>query len=259
VQGLVLRLRGERGASRLARIRPAAPSLDAVQLLMLTRLKLESLRLEAPVVELTLTAEAVPATAEQLRLARARRSPEAADRALARLRAALGEDAVVCARLADAHVPDRRFRWEAVEHCRLQDEKKQRRGGEKAQRRPEGGNLEPRTSNLEPIPRICDPLQQDGQRVPRQSAICNRALVRRIYREPIPLPPHQRQEPDGWLLAGLEAGPVAYLRGPYLVSTGWWEQEERREYYFVAMQRGDVLWIFRDPRSRRWFLHGRVE
>jgi protein ImuB len=275
VQGLVLRLRAERGASRLARIRPAAPSLDAVQLLMLTRLKLESLRLEAPVAELALIAEAVPATAEQLRLARARRSPEAADRALARLRAALGDDAVVCARLADAHVPDRRFRWEAVEHCRLpghplpgmqrvaacrsKDEKTQRRRGEKAQRRPDGGNLEPRTSNLEPVPTICDPLQQDGQRVPRQSALCNRALVRRIYSAPLPLPPRQRQEPDGWLLAGLEAGPVVYLRGPYLVSTGWWEQEERREYYFVAMQRGDVLWVFRDPRSRRWFLQGRVE
>jgi protein ImuB len=256
VQALVLRLTVERGTIRPARVRPAAPSLDAVQLLMLTRLTLESLRLEAPVAELALTAEVVPATAEQLRLARARRPPEAADRALARLRAALGEDAVVCARLAEAHVPDRQFRWETMEHCgfqiadcRLKNEEPQRRRGEKAQGRPEGENLERRTSNLEPFPSICN----------RQSAIGNRPLVRRIYRDPIPLPPRPRHEPDGWLLSGLEAGPVAYLRGPYVLSTGWWEGEERREYYFVAMQRGDMLWVFRDSRSRRWFLQGRVE
>jgi protein ImuB len=262
VQALVLHLIGERGKIRLARVLPAAPGLDAVQLLMLTRLKLESLQLEAPVAELALTAEIVPATAEQLRLARARRSPEAASRALARLRAALGEDAVVCARLADAHVPDRRFRWEGVEHCGLRiadcglkNEEPQGRRGEEAQRRPEGENLEPRTSSLEPIPTICNlPPGYAGY-----PAICNRPLVRRIYREPIPLPPRPRHEPDGWLLSGLEAGPVAYLRGPYVLSTNWWEEEERREYYFVAMQRGDVLWVFRDPRSRRWFLQGRVE
>jgi protein ImuB len=86
-----------------------------------------------------------------------------------------------------------------------------------------------------------------------------RALVRRIYEKPQALPPRSRHEPDGWLLRGLEFGPVRDFLGPYVFSGGWWKATVDREYYFVKMREGDVFWIFYDRERRRWFLEGRVE
>jgi protein ImuB len=59
--------------------------------------------------------------------------------------------------------------------------------------------------------------------------------------------------------AGVEAGPVRALHGPYLVSGGWWTTEQRREYHFAEMQRGGVLWLFHDRSRRRWYLHGSID
>jgi protein ImuB len=84
-------------------------------------------------------------------------------------------------------------------------------------------------------------------------------LVRRIYSRPLPLPPRPRHEPDGWLLRGLEQGPVARVHGPYVVSGGWWNRKVKREYHFAETQKGEVLWVFYDCERRRWFLQGRVE
>jgi protein ImuB len=88
-----------------------------------------------------------------------------------------------------------------------------------------------------------------------------RSLVRRIYQNPIPLPPRSRREPDGWLLRGVDHGPVQRMVGPYIVSGGWWNGTTgmQRDYYFVKMKQGEVHWAFYDRRRRRWFLEGRVE
>jgi protein ImuB len=86
-----------------------------------------------------------------------------------------------------------------------------------------------------------------------------RSLVRRIYEKPMVLPPRSRHEPDGWLLRGLEFGPVRDFLGPYILSGGWWRRTVEREYYFIKMQQGDVFWVFFDRQRRRWFLEGRVE
>jgi protein ImuB len=269
IQTLILRLGEGRGAARSAQIRPATPTLDGIQLLRLVRLKLESLQLAEPIAEVVLRAEVVPATPEQLRLATpARRPPDAAGRALASLRAALGDAAVVSARLLDAHLPERRFRWEPL--CGMngtsramsrepwdEETSKGRRGEAAQERRDEQGVLHSRHDSRirnSGIP------HSDTIRSP-QSAIRHsvRPLVRRIYRAPIPLPPRPRHEPDGWLLAGMEDGPVSHLRGPYVVASEWWAEAVHRDYYFVILRRGDVLWVYRDRRSRRWFLQGRVE
>ncbi len=92
---------------------PATPTLDVVQLVELTHLKLEASRLSAGVTDAVLTAESVAATNEQLGLFEsAGRDLEAAGRALARLRAELGEDAVVRAVQKSAHLPEAQFSWE---------------------------------------------------------------------------------------------------------------------------------------------------
>lgn len=102
-------------------LRPAAPTLDAVQILDLVRLRLESLQLAAGVVEIELSAEVCAATNEQLRLftERPTRDLDAANRALARLRAEFGDESVVCAKLTDGHLPEARFIWEPLSRVKL--------------------------------------------------------------------------------------------------------------------------------------------
>ncbi|MBM3462546.1 MAG: DNA polymerase Y family protein [Armatimonadetes bacterium] len=215
---IILRMLFEDGPEpREERIRPAAPTLDVVQILGLVRLRLEALQMPAPVEELTVTAETAPATREQLLLfaSKPRRDLEAASRALARLRAEFGDAAVMRVQLADGHLPAGRFRWEPLE--RLE-----------------------RT----PVPRPPPEMP----------------LVRRFFAPPVQLhSPPPRLHDDGWLLGGLEYGPVTRLHGPYVISGRWWSGAIHRDYYYAEMQRGEVLWVFYDRHRRRCFLEGRVE
>ena len=212
-------------------LRPDAPTLDAPRLLGLTRLRLETVMFPAGVVELSVSADAVRRTKEQLTLAALapRRDPNARHRAFARLRAELGDDAVVQARLLEGHLPGARFQWVPIEAL------------------PRTRVNEPRKSASRPSPS------------PEGGGARGRRLIRRIYDKPIALPPRSRHEPDGWMLRGLEFGPVRDFLGPYILSGGWWKRTVQREYYFVKMQRGDVFWVFFDRSRRRWFLEGRVE
>jgi len=102
-----------------------------------------------------------------------------------------------------------------------------------------------------------EPLEK--ARAPRPRRVAEGPLVRRIRGRPKPLAHRSRHEPDGWLVLGLERGPVIACRGPYVVSGGWWAREIHRDYHFLETQRGDVLWVYYDRRRRRWFLHGEVE
>ncbi len=99
----------------------------------------------------------------------------------------------------------------------------------------------------------------DGICKPDPRASAAGRLVRRIYTRPVPLPSRPRQEPDGWMLRGLEQGPVVRVDGPYIVSGGWWNRSVRREYHFAETQKGELLWVYYDRPRRRWFLQGRVE
>ena len=114
---LTIRLLLDGKGWREERVCPAAPTLDAVQIVDLVRLRLEAAELPAGVVEIELTASGVPATPEQLRLVaeRPRRDLDAANRALARIRATFGDRAVVRARLTDGHLPEASFRWEPLD------------------------------------------------------------------------------------------------------------------------------------------------
>ncbi|MGH9324402.1 MAG: DNA polymerase Y family protein, partial [Vicinamibacteria bacterium] len=146
-----------------------------------------------------------------------KRDPRSCNRAFARLRAELGDGAVVRAEIRDGHLPASKFEW----------------------------------SPLTSLP------EKKAKRIAPQ--LTGRSLVRRIYEKPMVLPPRARHEPDGWLLRGLEFGPVRDFLGPYILSGGWWRRTVEREYYFIKMQGGDVFWVFYDRQRRRWFLEGRVE
>ena len=44
--------------------------------------------------------------------------------------------------------------------------------------------------------------------------------------------------------------------GPERIETGWWDGRDVRRDYYVAHAAGRRLWVFRDCRASRWYLHG---
>jgi protein ImuB len=47
------------------------------------------------------------------------------------------------------------------------------------------------------------------------------------------------------------------VSGPERIESGWWdEQDVARDYYTARNGDGQRLWVFRDHRTRSWFLHG---
>lgn len=99
-------------------IKPAAPTLDGRALLRLVHLRLTSMPPSAPINAIRVWADDIAATREQLALfaAKPRRDLRAADEAIARVRAELGDDAVVRAVLRDGHLPEASFGWERLVH-----------------------------------------------------------------------------------------------------------------------------------------------
>jgi len=117
---LQLDLQLDRGGVRSERIRLAAPGLAPRPILNLVYLRLEGFPLTAGVVAVELSARTVAASREQLQLFhhQQRRDLEAADQALARMRAEFGEQSVVYARLEDGHLPEAAFSWQPVSQAR---------------------------------------------------------------------------------------------------------------------------------------------
>lgn len=221
-------------------LRPAVPTLDSVQLMDLVRLRMESLQLSAGAIEVELEATGIKATAEQLRVfvEQPRRDFAAANRAIARLRAELGQDAVVRAVLCDGHLPEACFGWKPMDALTEA----------KPTQRPE--NVLQLAAADMPDAIRCEPVSQTLQRRP---------LVRRIFHRPEVLSAPARQlRDDGWLIRGPQHGAVMHTAGPFLVNGGWWLKEVQREYQFVLTRRGELLWVYQDKRRRRWFLQGQV-
>jgi protein ImuB len=213
VAALRLRLLFEKQGAREERISPAAPTLDEVQLTDLLRLRLESVRLDDELTGFELHAEAIAHSPVQKQLfqQQPKRDLAAGNRALARLRAELGEDAVIAAHVHPGHLPEGQFVWR--------------------------------------------PLQELAPAAPNASAELR--LVRRILQQPRVLPARDRD--DGRTVHVLGNAVIDRWCGPYVVSGGWWQRAQHREYWFAETKSGEVLWVFYDRARRTWVLHGVVE
>jgi protein ImuB len=50
---------------------------------------------------------------------------------------------------------------------------------------------------------------------------------------------------------------IVHHWGPERIETGWWRGETVcRDYWRIETEHGSQLWVYRDRRSRKWFLHG---
>lgn len=213
----------ERMEQRIDLIKPADLTLDEPLILDLVRLRLEGIPLPASVTEIGLTAHGSPAASEQLQLfmKAPRRDLAAADGALARIRAELGDEAVVRARLTEEHLPEAGFTWEPILNL---TKARPKSGGEpalvrrlyarplalKAHFRQEPDEWLVKDLHYGPVVRFWGPYILSGQ--------WWRAL-------------------DG------------HGRCPAV----------HRRYYFLETTRGDLLWVYYDDPQKRWFLQGQVE
>ena len=121
IEAIDLTLHLERAPLHQEHIASASPTLDLMLLVELVRLRLGEIELGGAVEEVELLAHTVRAHGEQVALPghQPRRDMNAAHRALARIRAAYGEQSVTRASLRDAHLPEASFRWEPVQHARI--------------------------------------------------------------------------------------------------------------------------------------------
>ena len=130
---------------------------------------------------------------------------------------------MVRARVCEGHLPEAAFLWEPLE--RLEG----------------SGETEPAAG-------------------PARAAGMLPVLVRRIVERP-ETPPAGLQIAEGadQPIRGADHEPTVRRFGPYVISGGWWVRPVHREYYFVEVRRGDVLWVYYDRQRRRWLLQGAVE
>ena len=116
VAALELRFVFDNKEKHAERLEPAGPTLDITQILELVRLRLASMSLASGVTDIDVEAKSTRAHRKQHDLfeKQSPRDLDAANRALARVRAEFGERSVVKARLRDGHLPEACFEWEPV-------------------------------------------------------------------------------------------------------------------------------------------------
>lgn len=226
LSGLVLEIgfdhAGPDGTKRcVERLRPARPTRDAILLLDLLRLRLESMSLPSGVVDVRVEVESLDEDAEQMGLFpdRSARDLAAANRALARVRAEFGEDSIRVARPREAHLPEARFTLEPMERLALAQPRKVR------------------TPVL--VRRILTrpaPISLQSMRPPGASISSSRIPGIGVIAE----------AKGPYVVSG------GWWRRP--VERSYWyvriETADSGEAWF---------WIYHDARRRRWFRHGGIE
>ncbi len=118
--GIALLIEFDDGTKTTERLQPASPTLDLAQIVDLVRLRLAgTLAAHASArgvttIRIGVDSAATTHTQAELFETRPPRDTAAAARAMARVRAELGDGAIVRAVLRDGHLPEARFEWEPV-------------------------------------------------------------------------------------------------------------------------------------------------
>jgi protein ImuB len=221
---LIYLLRCTDGQEMSLRVGLLQPSANARQLLELVELRLETVRLAEEVDRVELRAVAVGRLGERQRELFAGRWPTDPHQLAVlvnRLSSRLGCERVLQAELRKSPVPERAVKWAAA--VGKKEGERGRQGGKEKSRR----SYSPRPLMLYSQPQarkvIC--VAPDG---PPQCVWMN-----------------QRRER------------VLSCVGPERIETLWWRGASvRRDYYRVATESGEHLWMFRRLDDGKWFAHG---
>ncbi len=202
----------------------AAPAREASHLNVVLRERLARVKLRAPVVALALASEqAAPLPGRNLGLLPEDAAAAATVPLIDRMRARLGERAVV-------------------------------RVDPKAEHRPERASQEIGSDST---------FRKVGSDSTFRRAKRQRSGVRKVESDPTfraPRPAWLLAEPAP-LAETLESEPWILRDGPERIESGWWDGADvRRDYYVAESPRGELCWIYRDHRygidDGEWFLHG---
>ncbi len=252
---LLLHLRLDDKSERAETLRPARPTLDRTQILDLLRLRLEATALTAGVTDILMEIRGASPDIRQGELFRgaSARDHDAANRALARLRARFGDAALLRVRPRAGHLPEARFTWEPMEAV---------------------PPPRPRRVRLRPLVRrfFSKPVRLSHQAVSKLATQPHQYV---IPAEACPRPrsgagiqegcggetrPSSPSSPLDSRFRGNDTAGTSSA-GPYIISGGWWGSGAgvHREYHFVRDGEGPWLWVYYDSRRHGWFLHGKVE
>ena len=201
----------------------AAPAREPAHLVSVLRDRLGRVALPAPVEAITLASEAIaPLASRNLGLLPGD-DATATVPLLDRLRARLGEDAVILIAPHSEHRPERAWR-----EMRIETQKAAPHGERK---RLQTGRTTGKAAS------------DDG------AAACR--PLRPLWLLALPEPIGHRLEAEPWVLRD----------GPERIESGWWDGADvRRDYFIADNPRGETLWIYRDHQygieDGEWFLHG---
>ncbi|MDA0237620.1 MAG: DNA polymerase Y family protein [Proteobacteria bacterium] len=119
---------------------------------------------------------------------------------------------------------------------------------------------------------LIDQLQaRVGEKSVYGITVCSDHRPEKTWRETIPGEHQHRTKLNhrpSWLLRTPKAltstsdiphlrGPLTIIDGPERIETGWWDDQDIKRDYFIALtQDHSQVWIYKDTVSRNWFLHG---
>lgn len=225
---LLAELIGESHSTRRLVVGLLRPTLDARWLLDLLRLRMEVVRLCEPIVGTRLAVLEEAPFAVQQKVLFATVSPPIESSALAslveRLTGRLGSQAVVRIKRRTDHQPERA--WSAEPWIRFDA----------------ATTTRPRASRGKSVPH--EPMP------PRPTLLLPEPRPIRV----IAMAPqgHPQQFHDGH-----HESRITRCWGPERIETGWWRGASiRRDYYRVQTETAAQCWLFRELRTRQWFLHG---
>jgi len=234
-----------RGEERLL-VPLARPGADAAAWLVPLRERIGGLRLGAPVRGIKLSVvEAAEVPAEQLAVGDRPEAVRALEVVLSRLAARLGEGALFAAEPADRHRPEAAyrpapFREGAARAAARSPAREAGRDGARGAEPGHAGGL-PEATPLPGVPGDAVPLA---------------VRPTRLVHPPRPVV----AEGEGGRLTALRvegsAHAVLALAGPERLAGEWWSDPFDRDYYRVRLQGLGDLWVYRDGRDGRLWLHG---
>ncbi len=249
VQSLELRLRHrDRAPTRLV-LRFIHPMADATHAHNLLTERLEQLELPAPVLAARVRSGPLwPLEMETIshRLLNdpQQGAPQALTRLIERLRTRLGHDSVQSLQCIEEHRPELASRTsEPIVHAKRRKRLVRRATGD-------GRQATARTEGAFHLSGAC---AHDGRLASKPAAqpASLPLLPRPFWLLPQPQPLKTQQSWPQF------EGRLELLQGPERIESGWWDGHDIcRDYYMAATPQGLRVWIYRERRSKQWYLHG---